>query len=52
MIEIDNSPQARFAKNIIKKDFPDLTEEQVEQLWQERLKKMKEQDDGCAACGS
>jgi hypothetical protein len=52
MIEIDNSPQAKFVKNLIRKDHPELTEEQVEKLWQERRDKAKEDDIDCLACGS
>jgi hypothetical protein len=53
-IETDNSPQAKFVKNLLRKDHPELNEEQIESLWQQRLKSLKEAegDDACLACGS
>ena len=41
-IETDNSPQARFVKNLLRKDHPELNDEQIELLWQRRLKNMQE----------
>jgi hypothetical protein len=53
-IEIDNSPQAKFVKNLLRKDHPDYSEAQIEQLWNEKLRKLKETEgeDACLACGS
>jgi hypothetical protein len=54
---IDNSAQARFVKNIMKKDHPELSEEEIERMWIERSRRGNDpsrdpDDDVCLACGS
>lgn len=51
-LTIDNSPQAKFVKNLLKKDHPELNEQEIEKLWQDRLKAVENDSDGCVACGS
>jgi hypothetical protein len=53
--KFDDSPQARFVKNQLRKEFPDKTDEEIEAMWQERLRRVIEQEGGqddCYVCGS
>jgi hypothetical protein len=52
--EYDNSPQARFVKEALRKENPELSEEQLEQIWQKKLESVQRElgEGNCLACGS
>lgn len=52
--EILNTPQAKFVMNLIRKDNPQFTEEEVKAEYLKRLGGISNPDGGevCLACGS
>lgn len=52
--EFDDSPQALFVKNILRKENPEKSETEIEAMWQEKVRRVSEQEGGddCLACGS
>jgi hypothetical protein len=51
--EFDNSPQAKFVKEVLKKEKPELSETELEQIWLERLHAVQRElgEGTCSACG-
>ena len=51
---LDDSPEAVFVKTALRKENPDKTEAEIEAMWQERQRRIGEQEagDDCLTCGN